>query len=90
MQLTVRQLLPWMRDHILRERPELFMKGDTVYVLNPKFEPPSHRLPDVTSPRPAKHPHGACKVALCMPYTLGTMWAPPQALSPRLEKNFQN
>lgn len=30
LQLTVRQLLPWMRDHILRERPELFMKEDTV------------------------------------------------------------
>lgn len=29
-QLTVRRLLPWARDHLLRDRPELFMKGDSV------------------------------------------------------------
>ena len=29
-QLTVRQLLPWTRDKLLQERPELFMKGDSV------------------------------------------------------------
>mmetsp|Transcript_10681 Transcript_10681/g.32096 ORF Transcript_10681/g.32096 Transcript_10681/m.32096 type:complete len:100 (-) Transcript_10681:1952-2251(-) len=29
-QLDVRQLLPWMRDHLLTERPELFMKEDSV------------------------------------------------------------
>lgn len=29
-QLTVRQLLPWTRDTLLQDRPELFMKGDTV------------------------------------------------------------
>lgn len=28
--LTIRQLLPWMRDHLLTERPELFMKDDSV------------------------------------------------------------
>lgn len=28
--LTVRQLLPWTRDTLLQDRPELFMKGDTV------------------------------------------------------------
>jgi ubiquitin related modifier 1 len=28
--LTVAQLLPWARDHLLKERPELFMKGDSV------------------------------------------------------------
>ena len=27
---TVGQLLPWARDHLLTERPELFMKGSTV------------------------------------------------------------
>ncbi|KAF8058417.1 URM1 [Scenedesmus sp. PABB004] len=29
-QLTVGQLLPWTRDALLQERPELFMKGDSV------------------------------------------------------------
>jgi hypothetical protein len=29
-QLTVRQLLPWTRDNLLQDRPELFMKGDSV------------------------------------------------------------
>eukprot|EP00879_Flechtneria_rotunda_P025734 GHRR01027373.1.p1 GENE.GHRR01027373.1~~GHRR01027373.1.p1 ORF type:complete len:113 (+),score=21.30 GHRR01027373.1:83-421(+) len=29
-QLTVGQLLPWTRDQLLKDRPELFMKGDTV------------------------------------------------------------
>ena len=29
-QLDVRQLLPWMRDNLLTERPELFMKEDSV------------------------------------------------------------
>jgi len=29
-QLTVRQLLPWARDNLLQDRPELFMKGDSV------------------------------------------------------------
>lgn len=28
--LTVRQLLPWARDNLLKDRPELFMKGDGV------------------------------------------------------------
>jgi ubiquitin related modifier 1 len=28
--LTVARLLPWARDHLLKERPELFMKGDSV------------------------------------------------------------
>lgn len=28
--LSIRQLLPWMRDHLLSERPELFMKDDSV------------------------------------------------------------
>ncbi|KNE66382.1 hypothetical protein AMAG_11525 [Allomyces macrogynus ATCC 38327] len=27
---TMRDLLPWMRDHLLKERPELFMDGDSV------------------------------------------------------------
>ena len=29
-QLTIRDLLPWMRDNLLTERPELFMKDDSV------------------------------------------------------------
>lgn len=29
-QVTVGQLLPWARDHLLTERPELFMKGESV------------------------------------------------------------
>lgn len=28
--LDVRHLLPWMRDNLLTERPELFMKEDSV------------------------------------------------------------
>jgi ubiquitin related modifier 1 len=28
--LTVARLLPWAREHLLKERPELFMKGDSV------------------------------------------------------------
>ena len=31
-QVTIRELLPWMRDHLLAERPELFMKDDSVCV----------------------------------------------------------
>lgn len=27
---TVADLLPWARDNLLKNRPELFMKGDTV------------------------------------------------------------
>ena len=27
---TIRSLLPWVRDNLLRERPELFMQGETV------------------------------------------------------------
>jgi len=27
---TVRDTMAWMRDNILRERPEMFMKGDTI------------------------------------------------------------
>lgn len=27
---TIRTLLPWMKDNILKERPELFIQGDTV------------------------------------------------------------
>uniref|UniRef100_A0A1I8PA68 Ubiquitin-related modifier 1 n=1 Tax=Stomoxys calcitrans TaxID=35570 RepID=A0A1I8PA68_STOCA len=27
---TVRKLLKWMRENILRERPELFIQGETV------------------------------------------------------------
>lgn len=30
LQLTIRQLLPWTRDTLLQDRPELFMKGDSV------------------------------------------------------------
>ncbi len=30
MQITIGELLPWARDHLLKERPELFMKGDSV------------------------------------------------------------
>jgi len=26
----IRSLLPWIRDNIIQERPELFMQGDTV------------------------------------------------------------
>lgn len=29
-QLTVGQAMAWARDNILTERPEMFMKGDTV------------------------------------------------------------
>ncbi|WIA17523.1 hypothetical protein OEZ86_014616 [Tetradesmus obliquus] len=29
-QLTVGKLLPWTRDQLLKDRPELFMKGDSV------------------------------------------------------------
>jgi hypothetical protein len=29
-QLTMRALLPWARDNLLQDRPELFMKGDSV------------------------------------------------------------
>lgn len=28
--LTVRETMAWMRDNLLRERPEMFMKGDTI------------------------------------------------------------
>ena len=27
---TIRTLLVWIRDHLLRERPELFIQGDSV------------------------------------------------------------
>ena len=27
---TIKSLLPWMKDNLLRERPELFIQGDTV------------------------------------------------------------
>ena len=27
---TIKILLPWVRDNLLKERPELFMQGDTV------------------------------------------------------------
>jgi ubiquitin related modifier 1 len=27
---TIRTLLPWIRDNLLKERPELFLKDDTV------------------------------------------------------------
>ncbi|KAI9591809.1 ubiquitin-related modifier 1 [Syncephalis fuscata] len=27
---TMRDLLPWIREELLKERPELFMQGDTV------------------------------------------------------------
>lgn len=30
LQLDIRELLPWMRDNLLTERPELFMKEDSV------------------------------------------------------------
>ncbi len=30
---TVGALLPWLRDTLLTERPELFLKGNSVYVL---------------------------------------------------------
>ena len=29
-QLTVREAMAWMRDNVLVERPEMFMKGDTM------------------------------------------------------------
>ena len=29
----VKSLLPWIRDNLLQERPELFMQGDTVSVV---------------------------------------------------------
>lgn len=28
--LTVRETMAWMRDNLLKERPEMFMKGDTI------------------------------------------------------------
>ncbi|KAI8105173.1 hypothetical protein M9435_000343 [Picochlorum sp. BPE23] len=28
--MTVRDAMIWMRDHLLRERPEMFMKDDTI------------------------------------------------------------
>ncbi|KAI9105702.1 ubiquitin-related modifier 1 [Phlyctochytrium arcticum] len=28
--ISIRQLLPWVRDNLLKERPELFMQGETV------------------------------------------------------------
>lgn len=31
--MTVRDAMIWMRDHLLRERPEMFMKDDTMYVV---------------------------------------------------------
>lgn len=27
---TIRSLLPWIRDNLLKERPELFLHGDSV------------------------------------------------------------
>lgn len=30
--ITIREFLPWVRDNIIVERHELFMKDDTVYV----------------------------------------------------------
>lgn len=27
---TIKKLLPWMKDNMLKERPELFLQGDTV------------------------------------------------------------
>lgn len=27
---TIKQLLVWIRDNLLKERPELFMQGDSV------------------------------------------------------------
>ncbi|XP_074279918.1 ubiquitin-related modifier 1 homolog 2-like [Silene latifolia] len=29
-QLTMRRLLSWVRTNLIKERPEMFMKGDTV------------------------------------------------------------
>ncbi|GIL64896.1 hypothetical protein Vafri_18733 [Volvox africanus] len=34
--LTAGHLIAWARDNMLRERPELFMKGSTVYVPGPQ------------------------------------------------------
>jgi ubiquitin related modifier 1 len=31
--MTVRDAMIWMRDHLLKERPEMFMKDDTMYVV---------------------------------------------------------
>ena len=31
-QLTIRDVLPWVRDNVIQERHELFMKDGTVYV----------------------------------------------------------
>ncbi len=32
-QATVAELLVWMRDNMVKERPELFMRGNTVWVI---------------------------------------------------------
>jgi hypothetical protein len=32
LQWTVGALLPWLREKLLTERPELFMKGNSVWV----------------------------------------------------------
>jgi ubiquitin related modifier 1 len=34
---TMKELLPWIRDHLLKERPELFMDGETMYALTTLF-----------------------------------------------------
>lgn len=31
-QLTMKDLLTWVRGNLIKERPEMFMKEDTVYV----------------------------------------------------------
>ena len=32
-EMTVRDAMKWMRDTLLQERPEMFMKDDTMYAL---------------------------------------------------------
>jgi ubiquitin related modifier 1 len=32
--MTVRDAMIWMRDHLLKERPEMFMKDDTMYAVS--------------------------------------------------------
>jgi ubiquitin related modifier 1 len=31
--VTMKSLLSWVKDNLIKERPEMFVKGDSVYVL---------------------------------------------------------
>jgi len=53
-QVTIRELLPWMRDHLLAERPELFMKDDSVCV-GPNPLPASSTSARSCAIRPVHH-----------------------------------